>query len=114
GGLEEFRVQIDRVSHSLGERSMIYSGLRGVGKTVLLIEFDSIARQAGWASTDVHEVGTQADFRTTFADTAFQLLLSMSRKERMRDRARQAMAVLKAFTLEAPGRFKARIDVESA
>ena len=28
---------------------------------------------------DVHEVGGQADFRTTFSETAFELLLSMSR-----------------------------------
>lgn len=70
---------------------------------MLLIEFDTLAREAGWASTDVHEVGTQADFRTTFSETAFQLLRSMSRKERMRDRARQAMGVLKAFAIEAGG-----------
>jgi hypothetical protein len=110
--LEEFRILIDRTSSGAGERSIIYSGLRGVGKTVLLIEFDAIARQAGWASTDVHEVGSQADFRTTFSETAFQLLRSMSRKERMKDRARQALGVLKAFALEAPGGFKARLDVE--
>lgn len=112
--LEEFSVLIDRISAGLGERSIIYSGLRGVGKTVLLIEFDVTSSQAGWASTDVHEVGTQADFRHTFTETAFRLLLSMSRKERMRERARQAMGVLKAFALEAPGGFKAKIDVEVA
>jgi hypothetical protein len=36
--LEEFQVLTHRVSRGLGERSIIYSGLRGVGKTVLLIE----------------------------------------------------------------------------
>lgn len=103
---------LDRIGGGLGERSIIYSGLRGVGKTVLLIEFDALARQSDWASTDVHEVGTQADFRTTFSETALALLLAMSRRERMRDRARQALGVLKSFALEAPGGFKARIDVD--
>jgi hypothetical protein len=112
--LEEFQVLTHRVSRGLSERSIIYSGLRGVGKTVLLIEFDTLAREAGWVSTDVHEVGSQADFRTTFSETAFQLLLSMSRRERMRDRARKALGVLKAFSAEGPGGFKARIDVEIA
>jgi hypothetical protein len=112
--LEELRVLVDRIGNGLGERSIIYSGLRGVGKTVLLIEFDTVAREAGWASTDVHEVGSQADFRTTFTETAYQLLLSMSRKERMKDRARQAMGVLKAFAVEAPGGLKAKVDVEVA
>jgi hypothetical protein len=112
--LEEFQVLIDRVSRGLGERSIIYSGLRGVGKTVLLIEFDTLAREAGWASTDVHEVGSQADFRTTFSETALDLLLSMSRRERMKERARKALGVLKAFSAEAPGGSRARIDVEVA
>lgn len=112
--LDEFQVLVDRVSRGLSERSIVYSGLRGVGKTVLLIEFDTRAREAGWASTDVHEVGSQADFRTTFSETAFDLLLSMSRRERMKERARQALGVLKAFSAEAPGGFKARIDVEVA
>ena len=112
--LEEFQVLTHRVSRRLSERSIIYSGLRGVGKTVLLIEFDTLAREAGWVSTDVHEVGSQADFRTTFSETAFHLLLAMSRRERMKDRARRAFGVLKAFSAEAPGGFKARIDVEIA
>jgi hypothetical protein len=34
--LEEFRVLVDRIGGGLGERSIVYSGLRGVGKTVLL------------------------------------------------------------------------------
>ena len=42
--LEEFEVLIQRVRRRVGERSIIYSGLRGVGKTVLLIEFDTLAR----------------------------------------------------------------------
>jgi hypothetical protein len=60
---------------------MIFSGLRGVGKTVLLLEFDVIAREAGWASTDVQEVGTQLDFRNSFARMALRLLRSMNLKE---------------------------------
>lgn len=110
--LEEFQVLAHRVSHRLSERSIVYSGLRGVGKTVLLIEFDALAREAGWVSTDVHEVGSQADFRTTFSETAFHLLLTMSRRDRMKDRARKALGVLKAFSVGAPGGLSARIEVD--
>ena len=112
--LEEFQILTHRVSHGLSERSIVYSGLRGVGKTVLLIEFDTLAREAGWASTDVHEVGSQADFRTTFSETAFHVLLSMSRRDRMKDRARTALGVLKAFSVGAPGGLSARIEVDIA
>ncbi len=112
--LEEFQILVDRISRGLGERSIVYHGLRGVGKTVLLIEFDTLARERGWASTDVHEVGSQADFRTTFSETAFELLLAMSRRDRMKERARRAFGVLKAFSAQAPGGFKAKIEVDVA
>src|SRR5581483_6438866 len=59
------------------ERSLIYSGLRGVGKTVLVMEFDVLASEAGWATTDVQEVGSQPDFRVTFARMAARLLREM-------------------------------------
>jgi hypothetical protein len=84
--LETFTLLLTRLTDGQPERSLIYSGLRGVGKTVLLLEFETVARQAGWACNDVEEVGS-GDFRLTFAELAYQLLLSMSRKERMRTRA---------------------------
>jgi len=111
--LEEFRVLLERLANGQPERSLIYSGLRGVGKTVLLLEFETLAREAGWVCNDVEEVGT-GDFRQTFAELAYQLLLSMSRRERMQKRAGAAFAVLKAFSVGVPGGFSARIDVEAA
>ncbi len=50
---------IERLSGGGYERSLVYSGLRGVGKTVLLMEFDVLASETGWATTDVQEVGSQ-------------------------------------------------------
>jgi hypothetical protein len=111
--LQAFSVLLDRVGQGQPERSLVYSGLRGVGKTVLLLEFESLARQAGWATHDVEEVGS-GDFRLAFAEIAYQLLLSMSRRQRMRARARRALAVLKSFAVEAPGGFRAKIEVEAA
>lgn len=55
--LENFQDLIERLTTGGYERSLIYSGLRGVGKTVLLIELDVLATEAGWATTDVQEVG---------------------------------------------------------
>lgn len=111
--LETFEVLISRLSDGQSERSMIYSGLRGVGKTVLLLEFETLAREAGWVCNDVEEVGS-GDFRLTFAELAYQLLLSMSRKERMRARASAALSVLKAFSVGLPGGFAAKLDVDVA
>jgi hypothetical protein len=50
--LRDFAVLVNRLADGRYERSMVFSGLRGVGKTVLLLEFDVIAREAGWISSD--------------------------------------------------------------
>jgi hypothetical protein len=84
-----------------------------VWKTVLLLEFETLARESGWVCNDVEEVGS-GDFRQTFAELAYQLLLSMSRRERMHARANAAFRVLKAFSVGVPGGFSARLDVEAA
>ncbi len=111
--IDAFRVLLGRLADGQPERSLIYSGLRGVGKTVLLLEFETLAREAGWACNEVEEVGS-GDFRQTFAELAYQMLLSMSRRSRMRARATAALGVLKAFTLGLPGGITARIDVEAS
>ncbi len=104
---------LERLADGRPERSLIYSGLRGVGKTVLLLEFETLTRESGWVCNDVEEVGS-GDFRQTFAELAYQLLLSMSLRERMQKRASKAFGVLKAFSVGIPGGLSARIDVEVA
>jgi len=112
--LEDFRLLLDRLQGGLYERSTIFSGLRGVGKTVLLLEFDVMAREAGWASTDVQEVGSQQDFRVSFARMALRVLRSMSLKARMKDRAMKALGVVKSFSASVPGGVKLQLDVDAA
>jgi len=111
--LEAFGVLLERLVDGQPERSLIYSGLRGVGKTVLLLEFETLARESGWVCNDVEEVGS-GDFRQTFAELAYQLLLSMSRRERMHGRATAAFRVLKSFSIGVPGGFAARLEVDTA
>src|SRR5438874_7397728 len=112
--LENFRSLIERLGDGSYERSLIYSGLRGVGKTVLLLEFDVLASEAGWATTDVQEVGSQPDFRVTFARMAARLLREMSRKYRIKDRVERALSVVKAFSIAVPGAVQLKLDVEAA
>lgn len=114
GDLENFQALIERLGTGGYDRSLVYSGLRGVGKTVLLMEFDVLASEAGWATTDVQEVGSQPDFRVTFARMAARLLREMSRKHRIKDRVDRALGVVKAFSLAAPGGVQVKLDVEAA
>jgi hypothetical protein len=88
--------------------------LRGVGKTVLLLELDVMAREADWASSDVQEVGSQHDFRVSFARMGLRVLRSMSLRARMKDRARKALGVVKSFSASVPGGVKLQIDVDAA
>ncbi len=112
--LESFQALIERLAAGGYERSQIYSGLRGVGKTVLLMELDVLATEAGWATTDVQEVGSQPDFRVTFARMAARLLHAMSRRHRVKERAERALGVVKAFSAAVPGGVQLKLDVQAS
>jgi hypothetical protein len=112
--LDDFRLLLERLEAGRSERSMIFSGLRGVGKTVLLLEFDIIAAEANWISTGAQEVGSQADFRNSMARIALRLLRSMSLRQRMKDRARAAFSVVKSFSIAGPVGLKVQLDVDAA
>ncbi len=110
--LENFRSLTERLGDGSYERSIVYSGLRGVGKTVLLMELDVLASEAGWATTDVQEVGSQPDFRVTFARMATRLLREMSRRHRIKDRVERALGVVKAFSVAVPSGVQFRLNVQ--
>jgi hypothetical protein len=112
--LENFQSLVERLDAGAYERSLIYTGLRGVGKTVLLMEFDVLASEAGWATTDVQEVGSNADFRTTFARMANRLLMNMSRRHRAKQRIERALSVVKAFSIAVPGAIEVKLDIDAA
>jgi hypothetical protein len=112
--LDSFQALIERLAVGGYERSHIYSGLRGVGKTVLLMELDVLATEAGWATTDVQEVGSQPDFRVTFARMAARLLYAMSRRHRVKEQVERALGVVKAFSVAVPAGIQLKLDVQAA
>ena len=48
--LGQFEVVLERIARGRPERSMVLTGLRGVGKTVLLNSFRSMALQRLWGT----------------------------------------------------------------
>src|SRR6187397_2686336 len=48
--LDAFDVVLERVARGRPERSLVLTGLRGVGKTVLLGELRSMALRRGWGA----------------------------------------------------------------
>src|SRR3954453_1650807 len=61
GDIEEFEVLADRAGGGLISRSIIFAGLRGVGKTVLLGELAGRALERGWLVVQVEAESTSAD-----------------------------------------------------
>jgi len=80
---------------------------------VLLSELDVLPSEAGWATTDVQEVGAQPDFRITFARMAARLLREMSRKHRVKERVDRALGVVKAFSIAVPTGLQLSLDVQA-
>ena len=93
---EAMSVAVQRMDLGRFERSILLTGLRGVGKTVLLNEFGRIAEGNGW----VHEhLEATEDTRVAgaVATLARRVLLELSLKERVKDRAHSALGALRTF-----------------
>ena len=97
--IENFEALLTRLEGGLQGRSLVYSGLRGVGKTVLLLEFEKLAVERGWDCTGVVEIGATTDFRTSIGRMTHRLLRGLSRKQAIKERVTQALGVLKAFNV---------------
>jgi hypothetical protein len=97
-----FTTLLTRLSRGRTEQSMIITGLRGVGKTVLLNEFVEIARRARWEVIEL-EASKHDDghFRQTMFSQLRAALLRLSPRARWTDRGRRAAEVLSAFAVSA-------------
>src|SRR6187431_2830070 len=60
--VDAFEIVLERVARGRPERSLVLTGLRGVGKTVLLGELRSLAIRAGWGGGKI-EARPEADLR---------------------------------------------------
>jgi len=63
------------------ERHVLITGLRGVGKTVLLNEFEVLCQEAGWPG-ETKEIGRNTSRATLIGRTARKALLQMSARKR--------------------------------
>lgn len=91
-----FAVLLERLRRGHSEQSMIMTGLRGVGKTVLLTTFEEQARSAGWVTAEA-EITKHADFAGRMATLARRALLQVAPAAKWRERARHAAGVLRSF-----------------
>ena len=93
-----FEVLLKRLEKGRTEQSMIMTGLRGVGKTVLLNEFADIARESHWEVLEIEATKhNDIRFRQTMASLLKTALLRLSPRARWSARGRRAAEVVTSF-----------------
>ena len=97
---EAFGILLERLRASRPERGIMFTGLRGVGKTVLLEEFRSRAEQSSWIVAYV-EAGMGRPFRLLAAQALTRSLRATSLRHRSSAKLSRAMRVFKSFSLKA-------------
>lgn len=96
GVLDQVRVLLGRVRQKRQEKSLLLTGLRGVGKTVLLNEIDRRAQSDGYRTIliEAHEGKRLASL---LALHLRRLLFDLDRIKSAGDKVRRGVGVLKSF-----------------
>ena len=114
--LESFDVLRARAEAGRPDRSTLFYGLRGVGKTVLLNELSENAREAGWivAKVEADLAGDRMPFRSQVASALNQSLRHGQRRGAASRFFHRALRTFKSFSVTASpdGSFAVGIDVE--
>jgi hypothetical protein len=97
--LNAFDVVLERVSRGRPERSVVLTGLRGVGKTVLLNALRSAAVRRGWGTGKL-EARPDQQLRHPLAAALHLAIRELA--DTNKDEERQVLGVLKAFAQREP------------
>ncbi|MBW8060213.1 MAG: ATP-binding protein [Solirubrobacterales bacterium] len=113
--MESFEILLDRLRRGHTEQSMLITGLRGVGKTVLLTSFEERARERDWTTVEA-EITKSTEFGARMAQLVRRALFQLAPKARWKEHAARAAAVLKSFqvTVASDGTLSAGLDMEAA
>jgi hypothetical protein len=99
--LSQFEVTLQRVAAGRPERSMVLSGLRGVGKTVLLNALRGQAVQRAWGTGKL-EARPDQSLRLPLAQAVHAAVREVAHRHRDAGRVEEVAGVLKAFALRTP------------
>ncbi|MCI2264382.1 ATP-binding protein [Sediminivirga luteola] len=95
-----FGVVLERIARGRPERSLVLTGLRGVGKTVLLNSLRSSAVRAGWGTGKI-EARPDSELRRPLSSALHQAIRELGVRD---DEARtHVLGVLKAFAQRSAG-----------
>jgi AAA ATPase domain len=94
--ITQFGVVLDRVARGRPERSIVLTGLRGVGKTVLLNSFRSMAIQRLWGTGKI-EARPDQSIRRPVAGALHMAVRELAPRHRAPERIEHFLGVLKSF-----------------
>lgn len=94
--LMQAEILLGRIKNSKPEKSFLMTGLRGVGKTVLLVEIQKKAEKLGYKTifVEAHEDKSLGALLAPYLRT---LLYSLDRMADIGNKARRALSVLRGF-----------------
>jgi len=118
--VDAFEIVLERISRGRPERSLVLTGLRGVGKTVLLNTLRSEAIGRDWGTGKI-EARPDQSLRRPLAAALHMAIRELAPLHRSPDRVDEVLGVVKAFVLRASGpdaklrdRWSPGIDVPAA
>lgn len=94
--LEKAEIALTRIHRRRPSKSLIVVGLRGVGKTVLLVRFEQLAEKLGYRASliEAHEGKTLPEL---LVPSLRKLLFSLSLSAAAGDKGRRALRALRSF-----------------
>ncbi|HYU85719.1 MAG TPA: ATP-binding protein [Kribbellaceae bacterium] len=99
--VRQFEVVLERIAAGRPERSLVLSGLRGVGKTVLLNTLRSLAIKRAWGTGKI-EARPDQSVRLPIAQAMHSAMRELGHRHRDDQRVEEFLSVLKAFALRTP------------
>src|SRR3954470_21638437 len=96
--LQQFEVTLERVAAGRPDRSMVLSGLRGVGKTVLLNSLRSQAVARAWGTGKI-EARPEQSLRLPVAQAVHAAIREVGHRHRDPERVDAVAGVLRSFAL---------------
>jgi hypothetical protein len=103
-------VTLQRLLLGRSGRSQLLTGLRGVGKTVLLDEFSRLAGRHNYVHEHI-EISEDGKLTLRLAAAMRRALMKIETKKRVGDAVVRVLGLLKAFTLTLPDGTSLNIDV---
>lgn len=103
--IEAYSILLDRLTRGSAAKSMIVTGLRGVGKTVLLNAFEDTSIERDWVAASL-ELDEDSSFPEAIVRSVRRALLELKPTKKAAEQVRLVLGGLGTFSLKEPTGFE--------